>query len=282
MAGEPNIGKTALVQDIINGVNSGLSFWGEPLTDVRGKCIFVDLEQSDDLCRDRMQNAPEGLFKGILRIGVKYDGSDPDVSVESLIPILKDLMRKDKGPWFIVVDNMSNLIGTNSTERIAISLVKNLRKLIASYEASVLLVAHTTKSTASHKQIRMDHIRGSKILSGLVDSIFCICDSKLGEDICYIKHLKSKRVAKYHDVAEVELVESPFLHFRLLEWNDESCHIDTKRKRKKKYDEEEIKEVINLFNSGLSCREIGAATGIPKSTVNTIINEYKAYETSSN
>ena len=63
MAGEPNIGKTALVQDIINGVNSGLSFWGEPLTDIRGKCIFVDLEQSDDLCRDRMQNAPEGLFK---------------------------------------------------------------------------------------------------------------------------------------------------------------------------------------------------------------------------
>jgi hypothetical protein len=146
----------------------------------------------------------------------------------------------------------------------------------------VLLVAHTTKSTASHKQIRMDHIRGSKILSGLVDSIFCICDSKLGEDICYIKHLKSKRGAKYHDVAEVELVESPFLHFRLLEWNDESCHIDTKRTRKKKYDEEEIKEVINLFKNGLSCREIENETGIPKSTVNTIINEYKAYETSIN
>jgi KaiC/GvpD/RAD55 family RecA-like ATPase len=282
MAGEPNIGKTALVQDIINGVNSGLSFWGEPLTDVRGKCIFVDLEQSDDLCIDRMQNAPEGLFKGILRIGVKYDGSDQDISVESLIPVLKGLMQKDKGPWFIVVDNMSNLIGTSSTERIAISLVKNLRKLIASYEASVLLVAHTTKSTASHKQIRMDHIRGSKILSGLVDSIFCICDSKLGEGICYIKHLKSKRSAKYHDVAEVELVESPFLHFRFLEWNEESCHIDMKRKRRKKYSEEEIKEVINLFKNGLSCREIEAEIGIPKSTVNKIINEYKAYETSSN
>ena len=282
MAGEPNIGKTALVQDIINGVNSGLSFWGEPLTDVRGKCIFVDLEQSDDLCIDRMQNAPEGLFKGILRIGVKYDGSDQDISVESLIPVLKGLMQKDKGPWFIVVDNMSNLIGTSSTERIAISLVKSLRKLIASYEASVLLVAHTTKSTASHKQIRMDHIRGSKILSGLVDSIFCICDSKLGEGICYIKHLKSKRSAKYHDVAEVELVESPFLHFRFLEWNEESCHIDMKRKRRKKYSEEEIKEVINLFKNGLSCREIEAEIGIPKSTVNKIINEYKAYETSSN
>jgi KaiC/GvpD/RAD55 family RecA-like ATPase len=277
MAGEPNIGKTALVQDIINGVNSGLSFWGEPLTDVRGKCIFVDLEQSDDLCRDRMLNAPEGLFKGILRIGVKYDGSDQDVCVESLIPVLKDLMRKDKGPWFIVVDNMSNLIGTNSTERIAISLVKNLRKLIASYEASVLLVAHTTKSTASHKQIRMDHIRGSKILSGLVDSIFCICDSKLGEGICYIKHLKSKRGAKYHDVAEVELVESPFLHFRLQEWNDESCHVDNRRKRKRKYDEEEIKEVIYLFeHCGMSCREIEDETGISKSTVNRIINEYNS------
>ena len=120
----------------------------------------------------------------------------------------------------------------------------------------------------------MDFIRGSKILTGLVDSIFCICGSKLGDGICYITHLKSKRVAKYCEVAEVELVETPFLHFRFLEWNDESCHINMQRERQKKYSQEQLNEVVHLYKNGFSCREIAKATNISKSTVNRIINEY--------
>ncbi len=273
-AGGPNIGKTFLVQDIINGINSGLSFWGEPTSDVRAKCIFVDLDQSKDMAQDRMKDAPEGLYKGVIRVGVEYDNSDEDISVESLISLLKDIMGSDNGPWFIVIDNISNLLGKTSSEQVVIDLVKTLRQMLFNYDASVLLIAHTVKTPSSRKPIGLDNIRGSKVLSGLVDSAFCLCDSIVGDCVCYVKHLKSRRCPKYTDVAEVELVDTPMIHFRLNGWNEECIHIGKPGTRERKYSAEQIEEVLYLHKTGFSIREIGQRTHIPKSTVSRIINEY--------
>ncbi len=274
LGGGSNVGKSILVNDICAGINNGASFWGETISDVKGHCIVVDLEQSESLFYNRIKDAPDGFFRGITRISVEFDDDDIDLSVERLLPVLVNLLKESKDPAYVFIDNLTDLIGKRSTEKTAVRLINQLKTLTERYSASFLIVVHTVKRNPG-KPISLNDISGSKALTASVDSVFAICESMKGDGVCYIKHLKSKMTSRYREVAEVELTDKPYLHFVLRDWTDEAEHLPARRDRARKYDENDIMQVINLHLGGFSTREIQNETSIPKSTVSRIINEYQ-------
>ena len=275
LGGDPNVGKSFLINDLCVGIYRGISFWGEPITEVRGRCFVVDLEMSDSMFGNRIKGAPEGLFYGITRISISLDNGDLDLSVEKLTAKLVEILKNYDGDKCVFIDNLTDLIGRRSKEKTAIELINRLRPLAERYNTSFLLVAHTIKRNPG-KPITTNDICGSKAIIDAVDSVFVICESIKGEGICYVKHLKARFTSRYKEVAELELIEQPYLHFSLRDWNYEAEHLPARRDRARKYSESEIIEVVRLHTDGFSTREIQDKTGVSKSTVARIIKEYNS------
>jgi len=99
---------------------------------------------------------------------------------------------EETGIKIICIDNITALSLKNTVDPdAAIGVMRGLKKLQKESGISVLVLAHTPKRQQT-APLTINDLAGSKHLANFADSVFFINFSKLGDNIRYIKHIKTR------------------------------------------------------------------------------------------
>lgn len=277
---DSNIGKSTLANDIVFGIlNGGWNFFGENSESCTVKeplnVIYYDFETSDNQYIAKYKNMPSVNFS---RITMDYSDDYYSFDAEDVAGNIKSMIRDDCHN-IVVVDNLSAIEGmvVGGFKKIREFIYQLKRIITLTGNTSILLLAHTVKRNQT-KPITQNDLLGSKAIINFCDSAFALGASVKGEDVRYIKQIKSRQAMKYEEVAEVYLEPTPYPHFVFGEWNYEEEHLKKNTiQNRSRIDEKLGGEIMLQFNLGKSTREIASLTGIPKSTVHRYIIKH-AYD----
>lgn len=271
---DSNIGKSTLANDIVFGIlNGGWDFFGENSKSCTVKeplhVIYYDFETSDNQYMTKYRDMPSVNFS---RITLDYSDDYYSFDAEDVAGNIKTMIRDDCHN-IVVVDNLSAIEGmaVGGFEKIREFIYQLKRIITLTGNTSILLLAHTVKRNQT-KPITQNDLLGSKAIINFCDSAFALGASVKGEDVRYIKQIKSRQAMKYEEVAEVYLESEPYPHFVFGEWNYEEEHLKKNvTQNRSRIDEKLGGEIMLQFNLGKSTREIASIIGIPKSTVHRYI-----------
>ena len=181
-------------------------------------------------------------------------------------------MIRSAGAKVVIIDNITYLRGANDTARHAIPLMRELKKLKKELGLSILVLAHTPKRDMG-RELTVNDLQGSKVLSNFADNVFAIGQSGIEANYRYVKHIKPRSTELLYDasnvlVGEIRKWEKNFLAFKFFRCSKESDH---------------LKKEINPAGPGaggagpgndrgedMSQRQIAAELGISVGTVNSI------------
>jgi archaellum biogenesis ATPase FlaH len=286
--GDNGTGKSVWATQIANALSKGESTFGN-LPNQAGiqRVLFYDFELSDNQIINRYTDDDGNIYPFNSNLTIdSWDFSEPYFtnSKVKLDKLIINKMKEDIIEYkadVLIIDNITFLKTEAIQEaKVALELIKTLIRLKKEYPISILILAHTPKIKAGYP-ITNNDLAGSKHLSNLVDSISSIGLSATDEDIKYIKSIKCRSTEKEFDAGNVIMVKKEkigsFLQFIYLEQGNEYQLIKDPMKIKEEEISEEIrKEVINLHNQSLSCRKIAEQTGLSKSKVDRIIQDYRS------
>lgn len=273
---DSNIGKSTLANDIMFGIlQSGWDFLEENSDSCSVKeplnVCYYDFEISDLQYMAKYRNMPNVNFS---RITMDYSDANFSFDANDVVGNIKTMIRDDCHN-IIIVDNLSAIEGmvVGGFNKIR-KFMYQLKRIIAlTGNTSILLLAHTIKRNQT-KPITQNNLLGSKAIINFCDSAFALGASFKGEDVRYIKQIKSRQAMKYEEVAEIYLDSTPYPHFAFGEWNSEEEHLKKNTiQSKSRIDGKIGGEIMLQFNLGKSAREIASITGIPKSTVHRYITK---------
>jgi hypothetical protein len=176
-----------------------------------------------------------------------------------------------------IIDNITYLRDDyDEKTKVALPLVKYLKKLKKKYELSMLLLAHTPKRDDS-RPITVNDLGGSKMLSNFVDSVFCIGKSKKNSNYRYLKQIKIRSGALTYDADNVFIYEidncSTFTKFHFRSYGKESEQIAEMTAN----DKAELEaKIINLHNEHpeYSLRKIASEVGTDHMKAKRIIDKF--------
>ncbi len=153
--------------------------------------LYLDFEKSDQQQRWRYSDSgTEGYHVFSERmIRITYlDGEGRKLTAENLLKGLRDLIKQLRAR-VIIIDNLTYLcrgqMGSKASD--FIQLFDYLKK---DYYLSVLVLVHTQRAD-DYKPITLKDLKGGGFLSSIADSIFAMNMSRRGNDIRYVKQLKS-------------------------------------------------------------------------------------------
>lgn len=271
---DSNIGKSTLANDITLGIlQSGWDFFGENSESCTVKeqlnVVYYDFEISDLQYMAKYRNMPNVDFS---RITMDYSDADFTSDANGVVGNIKTMIRDDCHN-IIIVDNLSTIEGmvVGGFENVK-KFICQLKRIIAlTKNTSILLLAHTIKRNQT-KPITQNDLLGSKAIINFCDSAFALGASVKGEDVRYIKQIKSRQTMKYEEVAEIYLDSTPYPHFVFGEWNSEEEHLKINGSQNKSVINYQIGgEIMLQYNLGKSLREIANITGVSKSSVHRYI-----------
>jgi hypothetical protein len=285
--GDNGTGKSVWATQIANALSKGeCTFSNLPNQAGVQRVLFYDFELSDNQIIDRYTDDDGNVYPFNSNLTVdSWDFSEPYFT-DSKVKLDKLIINKMKEdlleykPDILIIDNITFLKTEAIQEaKVALELIKTLIRFKKEYPISILILAHTPKIKAGYP-ITNNDLAGSKHLSNLVDSISSIGVSATDKDIKYIKSIKCRSTEKEFDAGNVIMVKQEkvgsFLQFTYLEQGNEYELIKDPMKIKEEEINEEVRnEVINLHNQGLSCRKIAEQTGLSKSKVSRIIQDYR-------
>lgn len=263
-------GKTITLWDIAISIGTGINHWSSKMSETSLDVFVLDLEMSPQQTANRM-NRYEEIATDRIHLKTLRPESMGRITPEILVSEVEYYATDSS---VIIIDNISALEGSGLSIKQMKSLMMDLRQIISSTGCTILLLAHTTKRNMK-KPLTQNDLGGSKMIVNFVDTAFALSLSVKDESTRYLKMVKARNCRMLDKVAELEIVEEPYLHMEFVEWNDEEEHIEKTNARKKKYDETDVEEVLSLEAEGYSCREIEKELGLSKSTVNRIIQQHK-------
>lgn len=273
---DSNLGKSTLANDIVIGVQQKeWDFFDEKSESCtikdRLNIAYYDFEMSDKQYMAKFKDMPEVDFK---RTTFDYTNPECSFSSESIIANMESEIQAECHNVF-VIDNLSVIESMGRSFDKTRKFLYQLKRIVTMTEnTSILLLAHTVKRNLE-KPITQNDLLGSKAIINFCDSAFALGGSVKGEDIRYIKQIKSRMARKHDDVAEIRLSSSPYPHFEFVAWNSEDEHLKKSSSKNGKIDENQLSEIRMLHRLGRSIREIADYTGISKSTVHRLISKYK-------
>ena len=116
----------------------------------------------------------------------------------------------------VIIDSAEHLVPSLSRNAAGVRLLKQL-KFHAMNGVAVLLVAHA-RTRRTDRPLTVDDILGGAEIADVADSVFAIGRSTMGEDIRYLKHLKSS-------TSQIRLDENRVAVYRL----ERRAHLQTPR-----------------------------------------------------
>ena len=158
--------------------------------------------------------------------------------------------------------------------------MKHLVGLKRKQGLSILVIAHTPKRLLI-SPLSQNDLAGSKKLFNFVDSCFAIGNTARGKDLRYVKQLKVRYGDLKYGTANVQIYciekKHGFTHFEFVECDDERNHLQiegTQRSTGQQF-EERKKRVWELYNQGMSQRQISQEMGLSKTAVQNYIIHIK-------
>lgn len=267
--GDSNTGKSLLAEDIAIMNAGGPCLFEDMIPEVRQKVVHFEYELNKRQFAGRYLGCSEILPNDYFRAGFDLCEFDTKMSMlEATILEIKEMQAQENPPKVFIIDNITFLQDTASSQKLGIEIMKQFKMLKEEYGLSILFIGHCPKRKRG-APIGQDSLGGSKMLMNFCDSAFAIGDSGWGPDTKYIKHIKSRSVAREQGVRVVEIETEPYLHFKPI--NSESAeeeHLDPKRSSRSPLTPEQQAEIISLRDiDGLSIRDIASALGLSKSAV---------------
>lgn len=157
------------------------------------RVIYFDLELSKKQFAQRYTNSrgemyrfSDNLFRAEIDYG-NYRGEQLEVEVLNSIELSVRNFKAD----FIVIDNITFLCLQSEMGVEAGALMLRLTELKRRYNLTMLVVAHTPKRPA-YEPLTQNSLAGSKRIANFADSIFAMGKSRKGENVRYIKQIKSR------------------------------------------------------------------------------------------
>lgn len=264
IVGDTNSGKTLLALDIALANNDSLCYWDEPMSSIRRKTIYIDGEHNDSQIARRYGGLLDCSSGGLVR--GKFTGMELDTCLEDRLFAIKELIGENKDTKLLVIDNLMCLMDSGTSVRQAKQAVQELKRIKEFYGLTIILVVHLNKHSGK-KPIEVQDIMGSSVIANYADSIVAVGNSCEGDNVKYLKHLKSRSTIKTSEVAIMEIVEDPYLHFEFREYDMEENHLPQKFVSRSSISPSIGEEVFRLREHGLTVRNIAGQLGLSKSAV---------------
>ena len=175
----------------------------------------------------------------------------------------------------IMVDNIGYLCNDMEKGSDAGTFMQKLKMLKIKHDWNLLIIAHTPKRALCSPITRND-LAGSSRLFNFFDSVFAIGQSAKDEGLKYIKQVKVRHgVFEYGSdhVITCEIVkDSCFAHFRQLGCCPEREHL--KERSEKDIDTRDL-NIKDLYEKGMSYREIADELSLSKSLIGKVVGRLK-------
>jgi DnaB-like helicase N terminal domain/AAA domain len=230
------------------------------------KVLYFDFELTLSDYKDRYIDGAGNKYPFLGDVWFNRVGNDEDnpktfaEMAAKMEQILMTHVEKNQ-PHVIFVDNITAMSNGSTVDPETVRRVMDLLLLLKKrHKLTVIVLAHTPKRYDMSKPIVVEDLAGSSLLAAYVDSIITVGQSKMGEKVKYIKHIKSRSGAKIHDDQNIIQIsiekEGAFLHFKTLEepTGRESDHLVSKYDAS--IDEVFIQEMVRLKEEGRSLNQI--------------------------
>jgi archaellum biogenesis ATPase FlaH len=157
------------------------------------------------------------------------------------------------GAKVVIIDNLSAISQDNEKSGNAAKLMSKIRDYQRANNLTVIILAHTPKIIEG-QPITENNLAGSANIYNLSDAVFAINTTSQATNIRYIKQLKSKyneKVFEGENVITIKFGENlnGFKGFDFLAYNSEESLIKIMEKTLKEEEQEEIINLVTLFNS---------------------------------
>lgn len=272
--GDSNTGKSLLAQDIAIMNAGGRCYLTGFMPDHIQKVVLFEYEMNEAQFAGRLIGCSDLMPENFIRVGFNLSEYDTKLSMlQSTILTIKEMQAQENPPKVFIIDNITFLQDTSSSQKLGIEIMKEFKVLKEQYGLSILFIGHCPKRKKG-TPISQDSLGGSKMLMNFCDSAFAIGDSGWGPDTKYIKHIKSRSVARETDVQVIEIDDKPYLHFKPICKSAEEEHIGKKDTSRSSITPEQEAEILDLRDiQGLSIRDIAAELGLSKSAVGRFLKE---------
>lgn len=216
-------------------------------------------------------NFPDNLFRCEIDPLAMDDMLEGDLEQNLIEGIEKELVNRKA--QVVVIDNLSYLCMASEKGESAGQLMKALIRLKKKYGISMLTLHHTPKRSLC-APITQNDMQGSKRIFNFIDSCFAIGKSCQGENIRYIKQLKTRNEGFTHgsdSVLTCEIIKDvTSVRFRTLRCEPEKNHLlDSKEME----DAQLSEKAKSMYAEGKKQREIADELAISLGKVNKLLKQ---------
>lgn len=274
--GDSNAGKSILANDIAFFVSGGGHEWDgmeSPLV----PSLYIDMEMTGQQFARRYANAADYMTKFYYRAEVDMNSTDDKWNF--IRNKIITMQGEENPPKFIVLDNITNGLGSIFSAKRMLKLVAELKMLKDRFGLTILLIAHCPKRS-KNKPITQDSLGGSKMIINFVDSAFAVGTSVQDESVRYIKQIKARECEKMKDVMTVRITNKPYLSFEQIDTTPEETHIDPKQNKVYFFltPEQEIELIKKMQQDNWNFFDIASELNIPLSCVTSYYFEHFSNE----
>lgn len=273
-------GKTIFSNQVALGISSGqpTGLFPDESPSVPQPVLLIDAEQREEDIYQRFGNMEDRVPANFTRISNCFFNSPEEVV---------DTIDQEVSMWnedgTVVIDNLTSLFSIQSAEKIR-AFYAGLHNLQIKhkergFKLTLVIVCHEAKSAT---KLTLKSIQGSGNIGNFATKVFALGHSTLGEDMRYLKVLKSRRSPKNGNVLLMKIVEEPYLHF---EFQGEISEEEATRKSNdnqeevpvydsytqtsgdRKLTDEQIQEIKSLFAKGESVYSLHKRFKVNRNTI---------------
>lgn len=256
LAGDNGAGKSILAMLIADATSSGKQeLLGLKIDSGSIKVLFYDLELSD---RQFISRVKDHVFH--------HNLSFAQCTGETLSFTEIKQATVATGAKVVIIDNLTALSEKNTIDQdAALKVIRGLNSIKRESGVSILVIAHTPKIPPGI-ELTTNQISGSKKLTDLCDSAFFLGKSNQGQNIRYIKQVKTRQ-PDWVNTFSVEFDNSDdndMVSLKFIDYCDEIDHIGNQP-----FMEVDPRHTmaLELLSKGKSPEEIGKRLGVSRQTI---------------
>jgi len=260
---EDGTGKSIGAVQILSAISTGNSIPGFPCEVEASTVAYFDVELSDYQFNNRY---PQGLPERFKRVTFAEDQQSALVKADLQFVVNQiEETANELGAKIIALDNLAALTSmidaTKTTDAIQLmGLLNDLKKR----GFSILIIDHCRKpqKESEFKTISKHDLQGSKMKTNLVDSVFSIGKSSMGENYRYIKALKirSYEMAFTKEAVATMILKTDPLRLEYVGQDAEWDHVNDRSS-----------QVNKMSNAGKSQSDIAREFGVSQQFVSKIL-----------
>lgn len=264
IVGDTNSGKTLIASDIALANNNNICYWEEQMSNKQRKTIYIDGELNDSQIAKRYENLHKCTSGDLIR--GRFTEAKYDSCIEDRLFAIENLICRNNDTELLIIDNLMCMLNNGNSVKQTQQFIQGLKRIKEMHGLTIILVVHLSKRN-SQNPIEIKDIMGSSVITNYADSVIGIGNSCEGDHIKYLKQLKSRSAIKMSDVAVLEIVEEPYLHFEFRDFDNEENHLPKKKVSRSSISPSMGDTVLRLKDEGLTVRGIAEQLGLSKSAV---------------